>query len=67
MGQILCIIGSVICIIFGLVFRKMHKDNIWINGERLKNNKQAAILSLLACISYASCAALIILNTKLGT
>lgn len=66
MGQILCIIGSIFFIILGMVFRKMHKENVWIDGERLKNNKQAAILSLLALASYAACAGLLILNTKIG-
>lgn len=66
MGQVICIIVSLFLALLGLVFRKLHKDNIWIDGERLKNNRQAAILSLLACAMYAGCVGLLVLSTRLG-
>lgn len=61
---LLCMIGCLFCMGLGLVFRKLHKENTWLNGDRIENNKQAVILSVLSLASYSTAVALLLLATK---
>lgn len=56
---------SLLLAISGLVVSRLRKGNTWFNGERLQNNKQATILSLVSLGLYAAAVALLYLSTML--
>lgn len=56
---------SLLLAISGLVVSRLRKGNTWFNGERLQNNKQATILSLVSLGLYAAAVALLYLSAML--
>lgn len=56
---------SLLLAISGLVVSRLRKENTWFDGERLQNNKQATILSLVSLGLYAAAVALLYLSAML--
>lgn len=56
---------SLLLAISGLVVSRLRKENTWFNGERLQNNKQATILSLVSLGLYAAAVALLYFSAML--
>lgn len=56
---------SLLLAISGLVVSRLRKGNTWFNGERLQNNKQATILSLVSLGLYAAAVALLYFSAML--
>lgn len=56
---------SLLLAISGLVVSRLRKGNTWFDGERLQNNKQATILSLVSLGLYAAAVALLYLSAML--
>ena len=68
MLKILKLVFMVLSLLFaisGLVVSRLRKGNTWFNGERLQNNKQATILSLVSLGLYAAAVALLYLSAML--
>lgn len=56
---------SLLLAISGLVVSRLRKENTWFDGERLQNNKQATILSLVSLGLYAAAVALLYFSAML--
>lgn len=63
--KLVLMILSLLLALSGLVVSRLRKGNAWFNGERLQNNKQATILSLVSLGLYAAAVALLYLSTLL--
>lgn len=61
--KLVLMILSLLLALSGLVVSRLRKGNTWFNGERLQNNKQATILSLVSLGLYAAAVALLYLST----
>ena len=63
--KLVLMILSLLLALSGLVVSRLRKGNTWFNGERLQNNKQAAILSLVSLGLYAAAVALLYFSAML--